>query len=381
MEAQAKENTWHQEQDRKEHSEVMVSIENVRKTYGNTVALNNVSLQIQSGEIITLLGPSGCGKTTLLRIVAGLITPDSGEVRIGGRSTIGLPAHRSEAGMVFQSYALFPHMTVAKNIAFGLEVRRRPRQEIKEMVERTLGIVGLSHVGHRRPGQLSGGQQQRIALARVLAIQPKVLLLDEPFGALDKKLREEMEVEVTRIVRELNITTIFVTHDQEEALVMSDRIAVMDHGNIVQLGPGIEIYRQPATEFVANFVGHANLLDGIVTNSSGPNEVKVRTVHGLEIRFTVISPLAQDTPVKVLIRPENFYMTSPSDTNHGMDGVVTFDVQYGSHSEYQVKIMPETQIKIRTNESNYKAGDRVNVHVANESECVLYLDGIQHSSN
>jgi len=239
---------------------VTLDISHVTKRFGAMTALNDISLTIERGEFICFLGPSGCGKTTLLRIIAGLELADEGMVRLDGRDLSETPARHRNFGVVFQSYSLFPNMTAAKNVAYGLECRRRPRAEIDTRVAEMLRIVALSDHAHKLPSQLSGGQQQRVALARALATDPDVLLLDEPLSALDAKVRESLRLEIRDLQKRLGITTIMVTHDQEEALTMADRIVVMDTGLIAQLGTARELYEQPSSRFVAEFIGRMNLL-------------------------------------------------------------------------------------------------------------------------
>jgi putative spermidine/putrescine transport system ATP-binding protein len=234
----------------------------VTKTFdGKIVAVDDVTLDIAAGEFFSLLGPSGCGKTTSLRMIAGFELPDSGRVHVGGRDITDLPVHKRDMGMVFQSYALFPHRSVAENVAFGLRMRDVPRPDIARRVQAALAQVALTGLEDRKPGQLSGGQQQRVALARALVVEPPVLLCDEPLGALDRKLRQQMQFELKELQRRLGVTLVFVTHDQEEALAMSDRIAVMNEGRVEQVGAPTEIYERPRTRFVADFIGEINLLD------------------------------------------------------------------------------------------------------------------------
>ena len=242
----------------------VVEIDRVEKHYGPVAALAGVSLTFADGEFFGLLGPSGSGKTTLLRAIAGFVEPDAGEIRLDGRDIGHTPVHKREIGMVFQNYALFPHMSVFDNVAFGLSVRGQPTADIKRRVGEMLALVRLSGMEKRTPRQLSGGQQQRIALARALVTRPRLLLLDEPLGALDKRLRQQMQIELKQIQREVGITTIFVTHDQEEALTLSDRIAIFDEGKVVQAGSPHEVYERPATAFAANFLGDANFFEGRV---------------------------------------------------------------------------------------------------------------------
>ncbi|MGN6460639.1 MAG: ABC transporter ATP-binding protein, partial [Pseudolabrys sp.] len=243
-------------------NEVAVQFDSVVKRFGDVVALHGVSLGIRRGEFVTLLGPSGCGKTTLLNLIAGFFSPDGGRILVDDRLVNDQPTYKREIGMMFQNYALFPHMTVASNVGYGLKMRGVAKQEIARRVKEALALVKLSGYEDRKPRQLSGGQQQRVALARALVINPRVLLLDEPFSALDKNLRGSMQVELREIQRKLGVTTIFVTHDQGEALSLSDRIAVMSEGRIHQIGSPEEIYGRPRDRFVASFIGDANVLRG-----------------------------------------------------------------------------------------------------------------------
>src|SRR3989449_1236081 len=240
-------------------------IQGVRKSYGQVVAVAGVDLVVDEGEFFTLLGPSGSGKTTLLRLIAGFERPDVGRIELGGRDVTNLPPYARDTNTVFQDYALFPHMSVAQNIGYGLRIKGAPRQVRERRVQRALEMVRPGGLGHRRPNQLSGRQRQRVALARAVINEPEVLLLDEPLGALDLKLRQEMQIELKQIQKEVGITFVYVTHDQEEALTMSDRMAVMSNGQIEQIGPPVEVYEQPATEFVAGFIGISNVLlrDGV----------------------------------------------------------------------------------------------------------------------
>src|SRR4051794_38830632 len=254
----------------------VIVIDHLVKRYGQTTALADVSLNVRSGEFIALLGPSGCGKTTLLRAIAGFVEPTSGRITINGREMTGVPPHLRPVNTVFQHYALFPHMTVADNIAFGPRRRHVAKAEREQRVAEALAMVGLATFGTRHPRELSGGEQQRVAIARALVNEPDVLLLDEPLGALDLKLRKRMQVELKRLHRQLGMTFLFVTHDQEEALAMADRIAVMRRGAIEQVGSGLEIYRNPVSRYVADFIGEANLIacrvasDGAVQIVGGP---------------------------------------------------------------------------------------------------------------
>ena len=274
-------------------------IEGVGKRFGEVVALDRVSLQVAQGELLTILGPSGSGKTTLLKVVAGFETPDGGSVKVGGEEITALPPARRDIGMVFQNYALFPHLTVQGNVSFPLEMRNVAWAEIDRRVADAIAMVELTGYGRRLPRQLSGGQQQRVALARAIVFNPRLLLLDEPFGALDRKLRETMQLEVRRLQRRLGLTTIFITHDQEEALVLSDRIAVMNKGAIQQVASTTEIYERPANDFVADFVGESNIFHGTVT------EVGSVTLESGR-RLLIQHPAPVGSRVGVLMRPERF---------------------------------------------------------------------------
>jgi len=278
-----------------------IELVDVRKEYGPVVAVDRVSLSIASGEFFSLLGPSGCGKTTLLRMIAGFIVPTAGEVRIRGRVANNIPPYRRETNMVFQQLALFPHLKVFDNVGFGLSVKRRPKNEIRERVGRALEQVGLVGYEGRRPHELSGGQQQRVAIARAIINEPAALLLDEPLGALDLKLRNQMQLELKAMQKRLGTTFIYVTHDQGEAMTMSDRIAVMRDGRVEQLGRPEEIYARPRTRFVAHFIGEANLIDGTVIERDGPTCV----IEGEAIRMRVSGDAQPGHHVSLSLRPEN----------------------------------------------------------------------------
>ena len=253
-----------------------VSLRNIVKQFGTFTAVHKANLEIPEGAFVTLLGPSGCGKTTNLRMIAGLLDPTEGEILIGGRRVNDIPIHKRNLGIVFQNYALFPHKTVAENVAFGLKYRDVPKSEVPKRVQAALDLVQLPNVGDRYPKALSGGQQQRIALARAIVIEPDVLLLDEPLSALDANLREDMRVELKRIQDQIGVTTVFVTHDQSEALAMSDQIVVMSAGRIEQVGTPEEVYNTPASEFVANFLGASNIMKGQCA-AAGPDAIRVET--------------------------------------------------------------------------------------------------------
>ncbi len=305
-------------------SEIIVELRDVLKQFvspeGNLInAVDHVSLKIKDGEFFSLLGPSGCGKTTTLRLIAGFEQPTSGQVFIQGEPMAGVPPYLRPVNTVFQSYALFPHMTVYKNIAFGLEMRGVPKDEIKKRVEEALDLVRLQGMGKRKPKQLSGGQQQRVALARALVNHPAVLLLDEPLGALDLKLRKAMQLELKQLQLKVGITFIYVTHDQEEALSMSDRIAVVNQGKVQQVGEPAEIYEHPANRFVANFIGESNFLDGEIVEVTGDlAAVKLNT--GEVVRAVIPFHASTGTKVTVSVRPERMHVLTepPSDKDQNM---------------------------------------------------------------
>ena len=286
-----------------------LDVAGAEKSFGAATVLGGVDLGVAQGEFVSLLGPSGCGKTTLLRIVAGLLGVDRGTVRLDGKDITALPPHRRDVGVVFQNYALFPHLTVAENVAFGLKAHRRSATEINEAVKRFLELVHLSDFADRSVRALSGGQQQRVAVARALAVRPKLLLLDEPFSALDRKLRETMQIELRRLLRELGTTSVFVTHDQDEALTMSDRIAVMNRGAIEQLDTPEAIYRRPATAFALEFVGLSSRLAGTALGTEN-GLVTVDTAFG---RLVAPGSFVKGAPVLLAVRPERIKVDAPGD--------------------------------------------------------------------
>jgi putative spermidine/putrescine transport system ATP-binding protein len=318
------------------------------KRFGSVVAVDDVDLTINPGEFVALLGPSGSGKTTTLRMIAGFVQPDTGEIRIGGSRYNNVPPHKRNLGMVFQRYELFPHMTVADNVAYGLKMRKQPRAERDRRSAEALDLVRLPGYGSRYPKQLSGGQQQRVALARAIVIDPLVLLLDEPLGALDKKLREEMQIELKALQRRLGVTTIFVTHDQEEALTMADRIAVMNHGRIEQVGTPAEIYETPRTRFVADFIGLSNFLTATVRSIS-PDAIHADLEGGPAIVLSPWNGAAVDQRVEVALRPEKIRIL-PADGN--LDGANCFParieqvVYQGEGSYIFARLTPATMLQV-----------------------------------
>ena len=327
---------------------VSVSVEGVVKSFGNQPAVNDISLKVLKGEFLTLLGPSGCGKTTLLNLIAGFLEPDRGEIFIDGEVVTRVPPYLRSIGMVFQNYALFPHMTVAENVAFGLKMRKVAPAEIARRVAEALDMVRMPQMGARKPRQLSGGQQQRIALARALVINPRVVLLDEPFSAIDKNLRGEMQVELKQIQKRVGITTVFVTHDQSEALSLSDRIAVMSHGKIEQLSEPAQLYRNPASSFVASFIGDINKVPCTRTAHEGAEVVF--DAGGVSIRLPAARAegLAYGSKSFLFVRPEELALHSPNDplVNLGV-GTVDTHVYQGTHVDVYVRFADGRAVRVR----------------------------------
>ena len=313
-----------------------VAITDAVKKYDAVTALDGVTMTCQEGEFFGLLGPSGSGKTTLLSAIAGFVTLDRGQVLIDGQDVGGVPVHERNIGMMFQNYALFPHMSVAENVAFGLEVRGRPREEVEKRVKEALAMVRLGGLEQRKPKQLSGGQQQRVALARALVTRPKVLLLDEPLGALDKHLRQEMQVELRRIQRQVGITTIFVTHDQEEALTLSDRIAIFNFGRIIQEGAPMEVYERPVTKFAAGFLGEANFLAGRVASLEANGLARVALDIGGEVSCRC-SDAQVGQAVLLALRPEKIALGSSGAAGiNAVRGKVLDVVFSGNSTTYRI---------------------------------------------
>jgi spermidine/putrescine transport system ATP-binding protein len=364
----------------KQTATAAIDIRETSKIYGNdratgVVALDQVSLVIEDNEFFTLLGPSGCGKTTLLRLIAGFEQPTHGEILLFGEHLEGLPPYKRSVNTVFQHYALFPHMTVAENISFGLEMLDKPPTEISSVVREVLGLVQMEQLAGRKTNQLSGGQQQRVALARALAPKPKVLLLDEPLSALDFKLRKEMQVELKRLQSETGITFIFVTHDQEEALTMSDRVAVMRDGLILQVGNPREIYNRPAKRFVADFIGDINILKGTIDARDGE-----RATIKLNAGYQGEAGLPADTDslgseVSIAIRPEQLSFVNDAGEAH-LSGTVQHISYFGSGFDYKVEIATGESVMLRLqNRSSehraYEVGDQAHITLSENSMQIL----------
>ena len=340
----------------------------VTKRFGEVTALDDVSIAIRQGEFMTLLGPSGCGKTTLLNLAAGFLSPDRGEVLIAGRRMNDVPTYKRKIGMMFQNYALFPHMNVAGNVAYGLKVRGVAKQERDRRVEAVLALVRLTGFEDRTPRQLSGGQQQRVALARALVINPTVLLLDEPFSALDKNLRASMQVELREIQRKLNVTTIFVTHDQSEALSLSDRLAVMSEGRIRQLGTPQEIYRQPCDRFFASFIGDANVLRGRLDGIDGALAVIAVGAARVKVPYGPLAGAAVSAPVDLFVRPEHLAM-SEANAACATSGTIAAHVYQGGHVDTYIECGDTSRDRLLVRSGGHEAmarwptGSRVGISI------------------
>ncbi len=329
---------------------IMVKFEGIYKRYGKVVAVEKMDLEIAEGSLVTLLGPSGCGKTTLLRMIAGLEEPTAGNIYVKGKRINDVPIHRRNLGMIFQNYALFPHKTIFENVAFGLKYRDVSKTEIRSRVTRALEMVRLPGVENRYPSQLSGGQQQRIALARAIVIEPDVLLMDEPLSALDENLREEMRQEIENLQQMIGVTTIFVTHDQREALSMSDKIVVMSAGRKLQEGPPEEVYNAPVNHFVADFLGHSNFIEGR-TCASASGRVRVRLESGGEILAASDRTWPDDTPVEIVVRAQKIDImpagaTPPTDEVNTFAGTVAAISYMGGEVRYFVDLEAGFQLQV-----------------------------------
>jgi putative spermidine/putrescine transport system ATP-binding protein len=339
----------------------------VSKAYGAVRAVDRVSLAIVQGERLALLGPSGCGKTTTLNLIAGFLLPETGAIRIAGRDVARVPAHRRNTGMVFQSYALFTHLTVANNVAFGLRMRRVPAAERARRVREALALVRLEGLGDRYPRQLSGGQQQRVALARALVIHPEILLLDEPLSNLDAKLRQEMRMELVEILEQVGITTIFVTHDQEEALALSHRVAVMNEGRVEQVGTPSQVYEDPATAFVAKFLGESNVLLGRVV-ASGAGEIVCDVGGGHQVRSDRRADVRPGDRVEVIVRTERVHLAErPIGLANSFPAALEHVLYLGGDIRYLVRLGEHRLIGVEKNRGDGKvltAGQPVHVEWA-----------------
>lgn len=339
----------------------LIELRNISKSFDDTLVLDDFNLKVNENEFITLLGPSGCGKTTTLRIVGGFETPDSGQVFFEGRDITNVPPNKRHLNTVFQKYALFPHMNIEQNIAFGLKISGKSDQYIKDKVKYALKLVNLDGFEKRKIDSLSGGQQQRIAMARAIVNEPKVLLLDEPLGALDLKLRQDMQYELIRLKNELGITFLFVTHDQEEALTMSDKVVVMNGGRIQQMGTPEEIYNEPENAFVADFIGDSNILDGVM--------VEDKVVKICDTVFPCIDEgFGRNKPVDVVIRPEDLIIRKPGEGR--LDGEVIHNVFIGVH--YEMEIQAGGFTWLAQNTESFPVGTKVSLNVTPENIQIMH---------
>ena len=344
-------------------AEPFIKIRNVTKKFGEFTAVDNIDLDIYKGELFSLLGGSGCGKTTLLRMLAGFEPPSSGTIYIDGVDMTDVPPYARPINMMFQSYALFPHMTVEQNVAYGLKRDKTPKNEIKRRVDEILSMVELSDFIKRKPHQLSGGQRQRVALARALVKRPKVLLLDEPLGALDKRLREQTQFELINIQDQLGVTFVVVTHDQEEAMTLSTRMAMMDAGKFQQIGTPTEVYEYPESRLVANFIGSANMFEGRV-RQSGPDHVVVTSKElGVEFNAEHTNSIMEGTKVWIAVRPEKITLSkTPLDvTTNQLKGVVVDIGYHGKTSTYRIRISNDQIIEVSVPSQKRPKGDRQSI--------------------
>jgi len=348
---------------------VDLKVDNLTKRFGRVTAVNKVSLEVRSNEMFFLLGPSGCGKTTFLRMIAGLERPDEGSIKIRGRDVTRLPPHKRNIAIVFQQWALFPHKNVYDNIAFGLRMRRMPKEKINSKVKNILEIIGLVGFESRYPRQLSGGQQQRVALARALVVEPTLLLLDEPLSNLDLNMRKRMRMELVKLQRLLNVTTIFVTHDQTEALSMADRVALMENGKIIEIGTPYEIYESPQAEFTAKFIGEKNYISGKVL-SANKSEVVIKSDKGLYLLIpapTETPHLKNNEEVSVFISPEKVKISRNKDVNQPnvFKGEIRNIMYLGSIKKYQIELecgeIITCDMQAMPDASDYRRGEKITV--------------------
>jgi ABC-type Fe3+/spermidine/putrescine transport system ATPase subunit len=349
----------------------MIELRNVTKRYGDLVANDDVTLKIRRGELMTLLGPSGCGKTTALRCITGHNIPEEGEVWIDGRNVTNVPTHKRELGMVFQNFALFPHMTVFDNVAFPLMIRRMDKQERRERVMEALRLIRMESYEKHYPRQVSGGQQQRVGLARALVYRPKVLLLDEPLSNLDAKLREEMRFEIRELIDRLGITAVYVTHDQAEALAMSDRVAVMNAGRIEQVGTPDEIYDYPQSRFVADFIGLSDFIEGTVSALDAERGTALVEADGLEISVPAGAEMSPGRGVLLFIRPNDVELVSESDQiqmltggENVLPGTVDKMTYLGDRNDYRIVVGEGLMLRVQTDgKIRFNQGESVKVHL------------------
>jgi iron(III) transport system ATP-binding protein len=353
---------------------VSIGINDVTKTFGEVIAVEEISIDIEEGELFTLLGPSGCGKTTLLRVIAGFYHPDNGQIFFDDEDVTKMPPHKRDTGMVFQNYAIWPHMKVFDNVAFGLEIRKVRSEEVRKRVEAILEAVRLGGFGERTPYQLSGGQQQRVALARALVINPKVLLLDEPLSNLDAKLRVEMRHELIRIQKEFGTTTVYVTHDQEEALSISDRVAVINLGRIMQVDNPRDIYSDPHNLFVADFIGSCTFIPGSIVSADG-GAISIKTSWGLPLEGRcprIDVTFNKGDEVFCAIRPEDFKVQTPSSPHNEIPTRISSVVFTGRYNQVYADVGGTQRVQAELDaESKLKKGDTLKLHVLHKDTIIL----------
>ncbi|MFP3040326.1 ABC transporter ATP-binding protein [Treponema primitia] len=343
----------------------VIELNNITKIFDGKEVVKDVSLKIADGEFLTLLGPSGCGKTTILRMIGGFISPDRGEIILHGQNVVGVPANKREVSTVFQGYALFPHLTVRDNVGFGLRMKKVPKQEIREQVEEILELTDLTPFINRKPHQLSGGQQQRVAIARCLVTKPKLMLFDEPLGALDLKLRRQMQLELKKTQKSLGITYVYVTHDQEEALTMSDRIVVMNQGKVEQAGAPGEVYAFPETRFVADFLGESNLFSGTCKISGDQTFFETEGV-------TIPVPPQKKAPLCISIRPEYLKIVPADEVMAGFAGIVEKVIFLGQVYRYDVKLSSGKIVQVLAEAGNFSAGTKVLLAWENDKISIIH---------
>jgi len=358
-------------------SDYMIELRNVTKRYGDLVANDNITLEVRRGELMTLLGPSGCGKTTALRCITGHNIPDEGEVWIDGQNVTEVPTHKRELGMVFQNFALFPHMTVFDNVGFPLMIRRQDKAERRERVMEALRLIRMEGYASHYPRQLSGGQQQRVGLARALVYRPKVLLLDEPLSNLDAKLREEMRFEIRDLIDRLGITAVYVTHDQAEALALSDRVSVMNVGRVEQVGTPDEIYDYPQSRFVADFIGLSDFIEGTVSAVHAKGGTAVITAGGLEISISATPEMSPGRSVLFFIRPNNVDLL-PASQEGGANvfpGIVDKMTYLGDRNDYRIVVGEGLELRVQTDgKVRFNEGENVKVRLP-PPHCRAILEG------
>ncbi len=362
---------------------VEIELQNLRKTFGEVVATDEVTMTLKEGELSTLLGPSGCGKTTLLRLIAGFYRPDHGKVYFDDKDMTRVPPHKRNTGMVFQNYALWPHMNVYDNIAYGLKIKRVDgmkynKAAINKRVEAAIDLVHLEGLGERHVHQLSGGQQQRVSLARALVIEPDVLLLDEPLSNLDAKLRTEMREEIIRIQKELSITTVYVTHDQHEALSISDRVAVMEHGYVQQFGTPREIYQHPQTIFVADFIGQCTFIEGSINSLGKYIQVQIPDGQVIAGKTTIEEyPFEEGEPVKCAIRPEDLHLERTDPRDNEIVGTVNRTIYIGNALEVYFSIGDISAQSLLDPDLEFESGEEIHLFAPRPEVMILPLGGVE----